>query len=112
MTAVSWISIIVLGIVGNIVEQSGLFPNLKENAGFVLSIKIIFFTLFLITAFSIAPLLIRLFIILAKRLIPENYVLKKMETYEFHLACGIWLVWLTGLIIVLPVMIAECFFCS
>lgn len=112
VTAVSWITVILLSFIGNVAEKSGLIPDAAARGGFVVLVKIIFFTLFLITAFSIAPLLVRAFIILAKHIMPETHFLKKLEIYEFYAVCAIWLIWLTGLAIALPVVIAECFFCS
>jgi hypothetical protein len=111
LTGICWFSIILLSFVGNIVEKSGLIPNLAANSSLVIGIKIVFFTLFLTAAFSSVPLFVRLFIILASAGTPDNF-LKKLKVYEFRAVCVIWAVWLAGLAMALPAMIAACFFCS
>lgn len=102
--------LVVFGVVGTALESRGVFA--KEHAEAVKVASIAFAsTLFIVLAFSAVPLAIRLFIRGQLRIGNGNLrAIQFIQEHETSARWAVWLIWITGLLIALPVMIADGFF--
>lgn len=101
--------LIVSAIIGNILESSGTFGRLSPNA--VCAVKIFYFTLFCILAFSIIPLVLSYFISMQIKIgNADVFLIKWLQVHEKGVVFGFWAFYIIGLCIALPAVLKAGFF--
>jgi hypothetical protein len=106
----AWLIIILVSIAGSAVQSSGAVkdPGLMKLIG--LYIKGIFFTSFLIQAFCLLPLVLKLFIFMQIKIGNGGHVLvRALIEHEKAVVYCYWTIWLLGLAVAIPVSIKSGF---
>src|SRR5438105_14070638 len=100
--------IILMAITGNAIQASGL---IKNPAVLQTPAKIVFFTAFIVFAFSLIPTMVKFF--LAGHASIGNACkgpIRFIEVHQVGVIWGFWLLWFAGLTVALPAMIRTGFF--
>ncbi|MGO9061806.1 MAG: hypothetical protein ACLQU2_31215 [Candidatus Binataceae bacterium] len=100
--------ILVMGWGGTALQAFGV---VKHPEQFQTPIRIVFFTIFLVFAFSLVPTMVKLF--LAGQATIGNAgkgPIKFLDRHQVGVIWGFWIVWGAGLAIALPTMIRAGFF--
>jgi hypothetical protein len=108
LSATLFALIILIAIIGNVLEGAGVAP---PPPGLQLPAMIGFFALFLAFAFSLVPLMVKLFLAGQGGIgNAERGLIKALSAHQAGIVWAIWTIWLLGLAIALPAMIEDGFF--
>ena len=100
--------IIAMAIVGNAIQASGI---VKHPEALQTPMKIIFFTLFIVFAFSLIPTMVKAFIAGQGAIgNADKGPIKLIERHQLAVIYGIWGIWILGFAMALPTMIRSGFF--
>jgi hypothetical protein len=103
--------IILSGVIGNILESSGIVTRESLGSQGIGVIKIIQFVLFCMLCFSFVPLVVRAFIVLQLKIgNGEFFLVRWIQTHEQAVVYGFWGLMAVGLSIALPAAIKDGFF--
>jgi hypothetical protein len=100
--------IIAMAIVGNAIQASGV---VKHPEALQTPMKIIFFTIFIVFAFSLIPTMIKAFVAGQGAIgNADKGPIKLIERHQIAVIYGIWGIWILGFAVALPTMIRTGFF--
>ncbi len=100
--------IIGMAIIGNALQASGV---IKHPEALQTPMKIIFFTLFIVFAFSLVPTMVKAFIAGQGTIgNADKGLIKLIERHQIAVIFGIWGIWILGSAVALPTMIRSGFF--
>ena len=100
--------IIAMAIVGNAIQASGV---IKHPEALQTPMKIIFFTLFIVFAFSLIPTMVKAFVAGQGAIgNADKGPIKLIERHQLAVIYGIWGIWILGFAVALPTMIRSGFF--
>jgi len=101
--------LILSAIIGNILESNGTFGKLSPIA--VSAVKVFYFTLFCVLAFSLIPLVISYFIAMQIKIGNGDVaVIKWIQDHQRGVIFGFWAFCIIGMCIALPTIIRAGFF--
>jgi hypothetical protein len=106
----SFVAMIALSVLGAILQSRGWHPDPEhpDRIGYI--VGGVFFALFLLLAFSLVPLMIRLFVAGQGRIgNRERGLIQFLAAHERGAAYAIWALWGAGLAIATPVMLHDLF---
>jgi hypothetical protein len=100
--------IIVMAIVGNALQASGV---VKHPEALQTPMRLIFFTVFIVFAFSLIPTMVKAFIAGQGAIgNADKGPIKLIERHQLAVIYGIWGIWILGFAVALPTMIRTGFF--
>lgn len=95
---------LVSAIIGNILEANGTIGNLGPRG--IMTVKVFFLSLFCLLVFSLLPLILHFFLVSQARIgNADLFVIKWLQSHEKEVIYGVWLFFLVGLCIAVPVAI-------
>jgi hypothetical protein len=100
--------IIAMAIVGNAIQASGI---VKHPEALQTPMKIIFFTIFIVFAFSLIPTMVKAFVAGQGAIgNADKGPIRLIERHQLAVIFGIWGIWILGFAVALPTMIRTGFF--